>query len=135
MKTIFEKIRDKEIPSYMIYEDDVSMAFLDISQATKGHTLVVSKTAYENMLETPDDVVSHLFVVAKKISTVLKMSLQPKGFNILSNVGTVAGQTIFHVHIHIIPRYEEDDISLAFHPNSSDKNFDALLKSIQAALS
>ena len=118
MKTIFEKIRDKEIPSYMIYEDDVSMAFLDISQATKGHTLVVSKTAYENMLETPDDVVSHLFVVAKKIAIVLKQSLQPKGFNILSNVGAVAGQTIFHVHIHIIPRYEEDDISLAFHPNT-----------------
>lgn len=134
MKTIFEKIRDKEIPSYMVYEDDLVMAFLDISQATKGHTLVVSKEAFQDALETPDVILSHMFVVAKKIAKALKQSLHPKGFNFLSNVGEVAGQTVFHVHLHVLPRYESNDVTLAFLPNQQDKDFVALLKTIQAAL-
>ena len=120
MKTIFEKIRDKEIPSYMVYEDDFVMAFLDISQATKGHTLVVSKEAFQDALETPDEVLSRMFVVAKKIAKALKQSLKPKGFNFLSNVGEVAGQTVFHVNLLIIPRYESNDVTLAFLPNIED---------------
>jgi histidine triad (HIT) family protein len=134
MKTIFEKIRDKEIPSYMVYEDDLVMAFLDISQATKGHTLVVSKEAFQDALETPDEVLSRMFVVAKKIAKALKQSLKPKGFNFLSNVGDVAGQTVFHVHLHVIPRYEFNDVTLAFLPNQNEKDFETLLKTIQAAL-
>jgi histidine triad (HIT) family protein len=134
MKTIFEKIRDKEIPSYMVYEDDFVMAFLDISQATKGHTLVVSKEAFQDALETPDEVLSRMFVVAKKIAKALKQSLKPKGFNFLSNVGEVAGQTVFHVHLHVIPRYESNDVTLAFLPNQNEKDFEVLLKTIQAAL-
>jgi histidine triad (HIT) family protein len=134
MKTIFEKIRDKEIPSYMVYEDDFVMAFLDISQATKGHTLVVSKEAFQDALETPDEILSRMFVVAKKIAKALKQSLKPKGFNFLSNVGEVAGQTVFHVHLHVIPRYESNDVTLAFLPNQNEKDFKVLLKTIQAAL-
>ncbi len=134
MKTIFEKIRDKEIPSYIVYEDDFVMAFLDISQATKGHTLVVSKEAFQDALETPDEVLSRMFVVAKKIAKALKQSLKPKGFNFLSNVGEVAGQTVFHVHLHVIPRYESNDVTLAFLPNQNEKDFEVLLKTIQAAL-
>jgi histidine triad (HIT) family protein len=134
MKTIFEKIRDKEIPSYMVYEDDLVIAFLDISQATKGHTLVVSKEAFQDALETPDEVLSRMFVVAKKIAKALKQSLKPKGFNFLSNVGEVAGQTVFHVHLHVIPRYESNDVTLAFLPNQNEKDFEVLLKTIQAAL-
>jgi histidine triad (HIT) family protein len=134
MKTIFEKIRDKEIPSYMVYEDDFVMAFLDISQATKGHTLVVSKEAFQDALETPDEVLSRMFVVAKKIAKALKQSLKPKGFNFLSNVGEVAGQTVFHVNLLIIPRYESNDVTLAFLPNQNEKDFEVLLKTIQAAL-
>ncbi len=134
MKTIFEKIRDKEIPSYMVYEDELVMAFLDISQATKGHTLVVSKEAFADVLETPDEVLSHMFVVAKKIAKALKQSLSPKGFNFLSNVGEVSGQTVFHVHLHVLPRYDSNDVTLAFLPNTQDKNFESLLTRIQAVL-
>jgi len=135
MKTIFEKIRDKEIPSYMLYEDELVMAFLDISQATKGHTLIVSKEAFADALETPDHVLSHMFVIAKKIAKALKQSLNPKGFNFLSNAGEIAGQTVFHVHLHVIPRYEPNDVTLAFLPNVSNQDFESLVTLIQAALS
>jgi histidine triad (HIT) family protein len=137
MKTIFEKIRDKEISSYMIYEDDLVMAFLDISQATKGHTLVVPKTAYPNFLSCPSDVLSRLMEVTQTVTNAIEKTLKPKGFNVLHNIGEVAGQTVFHCHFHIIPRYESDDISLHFHPKErpDSAQFQSLLNSIQVALS
>ena len=135
MKTIFEKIRDKEIPSYMLYEDDLVMSFLDISQATKGHCLIVSKEAFKDALETPDHVLSHMMVIGKKIAEAMHVTLHPKGFNFLSNIGEVAGQTVFHVHLHIIPRYDKDDITITFHENTSEKDFDYLFTSITKALS
>jgi histidine triad (HIT) family protein len=135
VKTIFEKIRDKEIPSYMLYEDDLVMSFLDISQATKGHCLVVSKESYKDVLETPDHVLSHMMVVGKKIAKAIRVALNPKGFNFLSNVGEIAGQTVFHVHLHVIPRYDKDDVTFSFHENTSEKDFDDLLTSVTKALS
>ncbi|MGB1096987.1 MAG: HIT family protein [Acholeplasmataceae bacterium] len=135
MKTIFEKIRDKEIPSYMLYEDDLVMSFLDISQATKGHCLVVSKEAFKDALETPDHVLSHMVVIGKKIAKAIRTNLRPNGFNFLSNIGEVAGQTVFHVHLHIIPRYDKDDITITFHENTSEKDFDYLFTSLTKALS
>jgi histidine triad (HIT) family protein len=135
MKTIFEKIRDKEIPSYMLYEDDVVMAFLDISQTTKGHTLVVSKEAFPDVLHTPDNILSHMFVVGKKIANAIDQTLKPLGFNFLSNVGEIAGQTVFHVHLHIIPRFESNDLVIVFPKNENEKSFKELLVTIQAALS
>jgi histidine triad (HIT) family protein len=137
MKTIFEKIRDKEIPSYMLFEDDLVMAFLDISQATKGHTLVVPKTAYPNFLSCPSHVLTRLMEVTQTLTLAIENTLHPKGFNILHNVGEVAGQTVFHCHFHIIPRYDVEDISLHFHPKETlnQEAFQSLLTSIQAVLS
>lgn len=137
MKTIFEKIRDKEIPSYMIYEDDVVMAFLDITQATKGHTLIVSRHAYKDYLHTPDDVLSHMSHITKKVMAALQSLYAPKGFNVLNNLGETAGQTVFHVHFHVIPRYEEDDVTFAFHPkkNPTEDYFKHLHQSLKSALS
>ena len=137
MKTIFEKIRDREIPSYMVYEDEVVMAFLDITQATKGHTLVVSKEAYKDFLQTPIDVLSHMTFVSKKVMAALQSLYEPKGFNLLNNLGDVAGQTIFHVHFHIIPRYQSDDVTFAFHPKNkpSETDFNDLFQSLKSALS
>lgn len=136
MKTIFEKIRDKEIPSYMIYEDDFVMAFLDITQATKGHTLIVPKKAYRDLGETPDHELSHMMYVTKKVIKALKQTLKPEGFNVLNNLGEIAGQTIFHVHFHVIPRYEKDDLELAFIPKvtPTSDDFNSLHQLLKAAL-
>lgn len=114
MKTIFEKIRDREIPAYFLYESDRVMAFLDISQATKGHTLVVPKFPYKNLFETPSDVIAEIFEVSKKVILKIDETFSPKGYNYLSNQEEIAGQTVFHAHLHIIPRYDASDIDIVF---------------------
>jgi histidine triad (HIT) family protein len=134
MKTIFEKIRDKEIPSYMLYEDEFVMAFLDISQTTLGHTLIVSKDAFTDILHTPDAILSHMLITGKKIANAIDQTLKPLGFNFLSNVREIAGQTVFHVHLHVIPRYTSNDLVLMFPPNNGEKNFISLVHTIQSAL-
>ncbi|MDY0277349.1 MAG: HIT family protein [Acholeplasma sp.] len=118
--TIFEKIILKEIPSHIVYEDDLVIAFLDISQATKGHTLVVPKTAYKDIFEIPDNILSHLIVVAKKLAKAIDKAFAPKGINLLNNNKEAAGQTVFHFHIHIIPRYSSNDVSFAFTNNMNN---------------
>ena len=114
MKTIFEKIRDREIPAYFLYESDRVMAFLDISQATKGHTLVVPKFPYKNLFETPSDLIAEIFEVSKKVILKIDETFSPKGYNYLSNQEEIAGQTVFHAHLHIIPRYDASDIDIVF---------------------
>ncbi len=114
MPTIFEKIIAREIPAHIVYEDDLAIAFLDISQATKGHTLIVPKSAYPNLYEMPDALAGHIMGVAIKVANAIKRAFEPEGLNLLSNTGTIAGQSVFHFHIHLIPRYEKDDIGLSF---------------------
>lgn len=123
---IFCKIANKEIPSCCIYEDELCMAFLDLAQVTKGHTLVVPKQHVENMLACEEELAAHLMKVATKLGKHLQTKLNAKGMNLLSNANEVAGQTVMHFHLHLIPRYsEEDAITIAF--NESDKqDLDAL---------
>lgn len=104
---IFCKIVRGEIPSHKVYEDDDVLAFLDISQVTKGHTLVISKAHYDNFLATPQEVMHKVMDVAQKIGQAQIMKLGAKGVNILSNVNKEAGQSVYHFHVHIIPRYEK----------------------------
>ncbi len=120
MKTIFEKIRDREIPAYFLYESEHVMAFLDISQATKGHTLIVPKVAYKNLFETPTEIIAEMFEVSKKIILKLDAVFSPKGYNYLSNQEEVAGQTVFHAHLHVIPRYQHDDVDFKFKLSHQD---------------
>ena len=103
---IFCKIVRGEIPSHKVYEDDDVLAFLDISQVTKGHVLVIPKAHYDNFLATPQEVMHKVMDVAQRIGQVQIMSLGAKGVNILSNVNKEAGQSVFHFHVHVIPRYE-----------------------------
>ncbi|MDX9690859.1 MAG: HIT family protein [Acholeplasmataceae bacterium] len=117
MPTIFSKIIRKEIPAHIVYEDDLVVAFLDISQATKGHTLVVPREPFQNIFEMPEDLAAHVFKVATKLSTGIKSAFQAIGMNILSNNGEIAGQTVFHFHLHLIPRYEKDEIKFALKNN------------------
>lgn len=106
---IFCKIIQGEIPSAKVYEDEEIYAFLDISQVTKGHTLIIPKKHVENIYETNEEIASSLFARVPKIANALKKAYQPAGINILNNNGKAAGQTVFHIHIHLIPRYDESD--------------------------
>ena|SRR5690554_3189029 len=112
METIFTKIVDRKIPSHIVYEDDLVIAFLDITQTTKGHTLVVTKSPYKNILEVPESLFQHLFGVVQRLSKAIQKAFDPEGINLLNNNGAVAGQTVFHYHVHIIPRYNTKDIHI-----------------------
>lgn len=126
---IFCKIIDKEIPCYKIYEDNDFLAFLDISQATIGHTLVVPKKHYSNIFELNDN--SSIMNIVIKVAKALKDSLGIDDLNIVNNNGPLAGQTVNHFHIHLIPRYEGDKVSLIFGENKlSGDEFDSLVKKI-----
>ena len=117
---IFCKIVEKQIPSSCIYEDEHVMAFLDLSQVTKGHTLIIPKKHYDNFLECDSEVLAHLMKVAQMLSKRIVERLNAQGMNILSNINEVAGQSVFHFHLHLIPRYNENDaISIQF--NESEK--------------
>ncbi|MEN1970261.1 HIT family protein [Lentibacillus sp. N15] len=106
---IFCKIINGDIPSAKVYEDEHVYAFLDISQITKGHTLVIPKTHTKNIYETPPEVARELFARIPKIANAVKEVYQPIGMNLLNNNETPAEQSVFHLHIHIIPRYGEGD--------------------------
>ena len=107
-KTIFEKIVAGEIPSFKIYEDAETFAFLDISPANYGHTLVITKQPYKNIYEIPVEIAGQLFQTVKKIATAIKKATSADGINIVMNNESAAGQIVFHAHIHIIPRFEND---------------------------
>ena len=104
---LFCKIIEKAIPSETIFEDELTFAFLDIQQETTGHTLVVLKDHSENILETPEEQLGPLWVSVKKVAGLLKEKLAPAGFTFTINHGRIAGQIIDHLHVHIIPRYDE----------------------------
>lgn len=108
-KCIFCQIANGEIPCYKIYEDDEVLAFLDISQVTRGHTLVISKKHYDNFLSTPKALIHQTMDVAQRIGQVQISMFGAKGVNVLTNCYKEAGQSIPHFHIHVIPRYGQDD--------------------------
>jgi len=106
---IFCKIANGEIPTNCIYEDDMFKVILDLAPATDGHALILPKDHYANLFEVPEETAAKAMMLAKKLATQMKEKLQCDGFNILQNNGEVAGQTIFHFHVHLIPRYDGDN--------------------------
>lgn len=108
MTCLFCQIIKKEIPAEIIYEDEKSIAILDINPRSLGHLMVLPKTHWENILELKDEEVEPLFQTVKKMTELLNKKLAPAGFTIGINHGKVSGQTIDHLHIHIIPRYLND---------------------------
>lgn len=128
---LFCKIINNEIPSYKIYEDDKFLAFLDISQATTGHTLIVPKKHYANIFELDDEVAQEILIVVKKVSLLLKEKLGISDVNIINNSGKLAGQTVDHFHIHIVPRYPNDDLQiLSVNHSPSNEELSALCNKI-----
>lgn len=106
---LFCKIINGEIPSAKVYEDEHVFAFIDISQVTKGHTLIIPKVHTKNIYETSEEVAGELFSRVPKIANAIRKAYNPSGINLLNNNEVAAGQTVFHYHIHLIPRYDIDD--------------------------
>lgn len=117
---IFCKIIAGEIPSQAIYEDDKFKVILDVASATRGHALILPKSHYANLYELPDDVASDTIKLAKKMMKVMTDRLGCDGFNILQNNGEVAGQSVFHFHMHLLPRYKDDGEILKYNPQNPD---------------
>lgn len=122
---IFCKIANGEIPSATLYEDEDFRVILDLGPASKGHALILPKEHFADLYELSDEAASKALVLAKKIAAKLTEILKCDGFNIVQNNGTCAGQTVFHFHIHLIPRYENDSVGLGWTPGtltSEDKD-------------
>ncbi|MCQ2815000.1 MAG: HIT family protein [Bacilli bacterium] len=131
-KDVFCKIVDGEIPCYKLYEDEDVLAFLDISQVTKGHALVICKKHYPNFLATPQETMHKVMDVAQRIGQVQIKMLGAKGVNILSNCYEAAGQTVNHFHVHVIPRYEKQEgFVLEMKENNKDLNLPSIQEQIK----
>ncbi|MDX8361250.1 MULTISPECIES: HIT family protein [Bacillaceae] len=118
---IFCKIINGEIPSAKVFENEHVIAILDISQVTKGHTLVIPKVHKENIFDLTPDIARNIFEVVPKIANSIKEQFQPLGLNLLNNNGEIAGQTVFHYHMHIIPRYGKGDgFGAAWKPHGNE---------------
>ena len=116
---IFCKLANKDIPTNIIYEDEKFTVILDASPATKGHALILPKNHAANIYELPDEDAADIFVLAKKLATKMTEILHCDGFNIVQNNGEVAGQTVFHFHMHLIPRYKDDNAGILWEPGET----------------
>lgn len=111
---IFCKIAAGEILSATLYEDDDFRVILDIEPASKGHALIIPKEHYANLYELDDELAAKAMVLAKKIITKLTDILECDGYNVLQNNGPAAGQTVFHFHMHLVPRYKNDNVKIGW---------------------
>lgn len=138
-KTIFEQIIDREIPASIVYEDDDVIAFLDAFPISKGHTLVVPKKPIENIFDLDKENGHKLMTTIQEIASAVNTAFKPKGMNILQNNGAFASQSVFHIHFHIIPRYDNahDGLTLGWETdphNYTDDEKAEIVKSIQQKL-
>ena len=113
---IFCKIANGEIPSATLYEDADFRVILDLGPATKGHALILPKAHYADLTEIPEELAGKATGVAKKIVTAMKAALPCDGYNVVQNNGECAGQTVFHYHVHLIPRYKDDHAGIGWKP-------------------
>ncbi|MBS3990465.1 MAG: HIT family protein [Erysipelothrix sp.] len=131
---IFCKIINQEIPSYKIYEDEYTYAFLDISPLSQGHTLVVPKKHSEHVLEADSATITHCFNTIKKITHHYDNVLRSSGYNIISNVHPSSGQTVFHTHFHIVPRFTKNESLFdSLKEHSSEENIKMTFETIKIA--
>ena len=119
---IFCKMAAGEIPSKTIYEDEKYRVILDLGPATRGHALILPKNHYANLFELPEEDAKEVICLAKKMATIMKDKLGCDGFNLVQNNGEAAGQTVFHFHMHLIPRYENDGQEIGWKPGSPSQD-------------
>ncbi|RHQ23684.1 HIT family protein [Clostridiaceae bacterium AF29-16BH] len=116
---IFCKIANGEIPSTTLYEDEDFRVILDLGPATRGHALLLPKNHFANLFELDDETAQKAILVAKKMAGKMKAALGSDGFNLVQNNGEAAGQTVFHFHMHLIPRYENDNAGILWEPGET----------------
>jgi histidine triad (HIT) family protein len=117
---IFCKVLAGEIPGEQIDSDERTLTVMDINPATRGHAVVISRTHAENLFELDDDDLLAVMVATRRVADRMRATLQPAGFNVLHNIGRAAWQSIFHFHVHVIPRYENDPLQLPWLPEPAD---------------
>ena len=113
---IFCKLANGIIPTNSIYEDETFKVILDMGPATKGHALILPKEHADNLFELPDDTASKAMVLAKNLGSSLVKKLKADGLNVVQNNGETAGQTVMHYHLHLIPRYKDDNQHILWEP-------------------
>lgn len=133
---IFCKILDGIIPSTTVYEDDSFKAILDVSPAVRGHVIILPKVHAANLFELPDEYASKIMPVAKKIAAAVMNTYHCDGVNVLQNNGEAAGQSVFHLHVHVIPRFkgDTDTINIGWKPGDMPEDMDAIAAEIKANL-
>jgi histidine triad (HIT) family protein len=128
---IFCKILAGEIPSTTVYEDDDFKAILDVNPAARGHVIILPKKHAANIFELPDEDAGKIMVVAKKIAGAVKKAYGCDGVNILQNNGEAAGQTVFHLHVHVIPRFQGDTVQIGWKPGETPSDMDVIAEEIR----
>ena len=128
---IFCEIIKGNIPSKKVYEDDNVLAILDISQITKGHTLVLPKKHFDNFLDIDEEYSNAVFNAARKVTKMINNAYKPLGFNIINNCGETAGQSVMHFHVHVVPRYNKEDLVMQHADNSNKFDLDSIVKDIK----
>lgn len=119
---LFCKIANHEIPADIVYEDEFVLAFLDINPTAKGHTLIIPKKHYDDFTTASSEIVARTHGISKLLVKRYNEVLKPDGYNFLSNAKEIAGQSVFHVHFHLIPRYSSGDgLDCHFHPSDDFK--------------
>ena len=135
MATIFTRIINGEIPALKVYEDVDTLAFLDIAPASPGHTLVICKNEVATLMELSDAQLLATARTTQRVAAALQKALQPDGINIMQNNGMAAGQTVFHYHVHLIPRWNDDGVIQFWQPKSmSQADFAEIVTKISQAL-
>ena len=125
MDCIFCKIAAGEIPSATLYEDEDFRVILDLGPAARGHALILPKAHYADLCEIPEELAAKAMILAKKIVSAGRKALRCDGYNIVQNNEECAGQTVFHFHMHMIPRYKGDKVGIGWHMGEltdEDKN-------------
>lgn len=132
---IFCKLANGDIPTNSLYEDDIVKVIFDASPASKGHVLILPKNHFDNIFELDDETAAHVFKIATKISKAYKQTLNFEGLNVIQNNGEAAGQTVFHFHMHIIPRYKNDTVNVNWTPGkASQEDIDAIKDEVSKLL-
>ena len=133
---IFCKIANGEIPAATLYEDENFRVILDLGPASKGHALILPKSHAANIYELSDEMAAKAMILAKKMAIAMTEALKCDGFNIVQNNGECAGQTVFHFHMHLIPRYKGDQVGITWKPGElSDADKEEILLKVKEQLS
>lgn len=115
---IFCKLANGDIPTRKLYEDDKFVVIMDMGPATKGHSLIIPKDHYANLFEMPTDLAAEAMKLAQKMAIKMTAALKADGFNLVQNNGEAAGQTVFHFHLHLIPRYKNNEPCITWTPQT-----------------